>query len=419
MANTLLNIAMITNEALMVLENNLTFTKRVNRQYDDQFGRTEAQIGTTLNIRKPTRYTRTMGPTLQVQSSTETYVPLALNNWYQQSVSFTTEEMTLNIAEFSDRFLKPEIAQLANNVDYDGLQQYINVANAVGTPGSTPTTLNTYLLAGVQLDNNATPMDGERSVVINPLMQASLVNALTNLFNPTGTISEQYRKGAMGEAIGFDFNMDQNVGVQTYGTYGATSGSAGTVAMSATAGQTGSSIATTGWNSLDFLNVGDTFTIAGVFTVNPQNYQTTSQLQTFTVTALSTANSGGAGASTMTVSIFPAITPLNIVNGFNNNAFANVNAAPAGSAKITVLGASGTASPQGLAFHKDAFTFACVDLFVPGGVDMAKRVSSKKLNLSIRAVRAYDINNDRLPMRLDLLGGWATIRPEIACRVQG
>ena len=37
MSNNLLTISKITNEALMVLENQLTFTNNVDRNYDDQF----------------------------------------------------------------------------------------------------------------------------------------------------------------------------------------------------------------------------------------------------------------------------------------------------------------------------------------------------------------------------------------------
>ena len=37
MSNNLLTISKISNEALMVLENELTFTNNVDRHYDDQF----------------------------------------------------------------------------------------------------------------------------------------------------------------------------------------------------------------------------------------------------------------------------------------------------------------------------------------------------------------------------------------------
>jgi len=46
MANNLLTISKITNEALMVLENELTFTSEVDRNYDDQFAVVGAKIGT-------------------------------------------------------------------------------------------------------------------------------------------------------------------------------------------------------------------------------------------------------------------------------------------------------------------------------------------------------------------------------------
>jgi hypothetical protein len=35
----------------------------------------------------------------------------------------------------------------------------------------------------------------------------------------------------------------------------------------------------------------------------------------------------------------------------------------------------------------------------------------------MRIVRQYDINNDNIPCRLDVLYGYKTIRPELACRL--
>ena len=58
MSNNLLTISKITNEALMVLENELTFTNEVTREYDDQFAVTGAKIGNTLNVRRPGRSMR-------------------------------------------------------------------------------------------------------------------------------------------------------------------------------------------------------------------------------------------------------------------------------------------------------------------------------------------------------------------------
>ncbi len=406
MSNTLLTIGMITNKALSVLENSLTFTRKVNREYDDQFAVKGAKIGDTINIRKPVRYVGRRTAALSVENSTETAVPLTLNTQYGCDMSFTSAELALSLDEFTDRIIKPAVATMANMIDYDGLQQYLNIYQHVGTPGVPGTDLTNALNAGVKLDNAAAPNDGLRSLVLNPQGQASVVGGLTTLFNPNKSISDQFMEGEMGRAVGFDWYMDQNVGVQTIGDYEATNGSAVTMASTITSGN---SIPTTGWTSGDVLNVGDIFTISGCYSVNPQSRVTTGQLQQFVVTAAPTP---AGGPTTMTLTVSPAL----VVSG----QFQNVTAAGAVSGSvITVYGAEETVTPQQLAFHRDAFTFGTTDLPVPGGVDMGKRVSSKKLGMSMRLVRAYDINNDRFPCRLDLLGGWATLRPELACRVSG
>jgi hypothetical protein len=94
-----------------------------------------------------------------------------------------------------------------------------------------------------------------------------------------------------------------------------------------------------------------------------------------------------------------------------------VTSLPASGAAVTMLGSAATAYPQNLVYHKDAITFATADLLMPQGVDMASRQVHN--GISMRIVRQYDINNDRLPCRIDVLYGYSTIRPQMACRVWG
>ncbi len=386
----------------MVLENELTFTKQVNREYDDRFANSGAKIGDTVSIRRPVRYLGRNGQALSVENTTESSVPLTLSNQWGVDTAFSSKDLTLSVDEFADRILKPAVATVANAIDFAGMQLYRDVYNIVGTPGTTPSALTTYLDAGVRMDNEATPRDGNRAVVLNPQAQATIVGNLTTLFNPTKSIADQYSDGTMGQAVGFKWNMDQNVNTHTVGALGGTPLVNG-------ANQSGSSLVTDGWTAAAAtrLRRGDVFTIAGVFAVNPQNRQSTGQLRQF----VCTADGASDGSGNMTISISPAIV--------TSGALQTVSAAPADNAAITVLGAANTVTPQNLAFHRDAFTLATADLLMPGGVDMGKRVRSKKLNVSMRLVRAYDINNDRLPCRIDVLGGWATLRPELACRIAG
>ena len=404
MPNVILTPQMITKESLMVLENNLTFAKQVVREYDDKFGVSGAKIGTTLNIRKPARYVGASGPALAVEDQTETQVPLVLNNQFHVDVAFTSAEMTLSIDDFSDRVLKPAMATIANRIDSDGLAQARSIYNAVGTPGTTPNQLLTYLQAGEKLDFEATPRDKQRSVVINPTANALLVDNLKGLFQSSDQIADQYESGNMGQAAGFKFSMDQNVLTHQVGPLGGTPLVNG-------AAQTGSNLVVDGWTAAAALRLrrGDVFTIAGVFAVNPQTRQSTGQLRQFVVTADVSSNASGQA----TIPISPAIIP-----GATEQ-FRTVTNSPADNAAITVLGAADTLTPLNLAFHKTAFALGCADLILPGGVDAASRSADKKTGLSIRMVRQYDINQDRFVARFDVLYGWTVLYPELACRIQG
>lgn len=363
-----------------------------------------AKIGQVLNIRKPPRYVGRVGQGIQIEDATETSVPLALNVQRGVDIAFSSADLALSIDDFSERFIKPAIANVANGIDYDGLQQVVqSVFNEVGTPNVVPNALLTYLQAGQRLDEMAAPRDDSRSMVISPSMQATIVDALKGLFHDADSVSEQYLRGTMGKTIGFKFSMDQNCPVHTVGAY--TPGGATTT----TAVQSGASILTTGWPNTKILTAGDIIQFAGVFAVNPQNRQSTGTLANWLVTADVTA------AATL------ATIPISGPDGFGlipGGPFQNASNAIAASSAITVNGASGVGpSNRGVAFHKDAFAFACADLPLPGGVDMAGRVSDKQLGMSLRLVRAYDINTDRFPCRVELLYGWTTLYPQLACRV--
>ncbi len=413
MSNTLLTIAMITRRALMVLENNLAFTKQVNRQYDDRFAASGAKIGTVLDIRIPPRYTVTTTVPLAVQDAIETKTTLTLSNQHHVDLSFTSQDLTLSIDDFSDRFLDPAIAALANKIDATGLQEYLNIYNSVGTPGTTPASaggapttaaaaLFLYGGAAAKLDLEAVPRDGNRAVVIDPVANNMLVAALSGLFHSSVEVEQQYKTGNMGLSGGMKYSMDQNVYPHTVGPLG------GTPLVDGVPVSGVSSFLTKGWTNgnASRLKRGDIFTVANVYAVNPQSRLSTGQLRQFVVTADFSDTAGGG-----TVSFSPPMT--------SSGAFQTINALPADSAAITVLGAASTISPQNLAFHRDAFTLACVDLEMPGGVDMASRVQSKKLGISMRLVRQYDINNDAFPCRVDVLYGWKTVRPQLACRIAG
>jgi hypothetical protein len=402
MANSILTIDMITRKSLEILENNLVISRNVNRQYDDSFAVEGAKIGSTLRIRLPDRALVTDGAALQVQDDNEQFTTLTVSSQKHIGVNFTSAELTMQLDDFAERVLKPRVSQLASSVDADVATVYKNIYNSVGTPGTTPATSLVLLQAQQKLNEFATPMS-PRCATVNPAANAGLVEGLKGLFNPTGTISRQFKNGMMGEGVlGLDeINMSQSIVQHTTGV----TPTAPIVATAVTA-QGSTSLAISFTSGSPTFKIGDVFTVAGVFAVNPQTRQTTGSLQQFVVTADVTVSS----TTTATLTVSPAMYT-------SANALATINAFPAASAVLTFLGGSATAYPQNLIYHKDAITLATADLILPTGVDMASRQVHN--GISLRIVRQYDINNDRLPCRIDVLYGFAAIRPVTAVRLWG
>jgi hypothetical protein len=402
MSNSILTIDMITRKALEILENNLVLTRNVNRAYDDSFAVEGAKIGSTLRIRLPDRALVTDGAALQVQDDNEQFTTLTVSNQKHIGVNFTTAEMTMQLDDFAERVLKPRISQLASSIDADVANSFRNIYQSVGTPGVTPAT-SAVLLAAQQKLNEAAAVMSPRYATVNPAANAGLVEGMKGLFNPTDTISRQFKNGMMGMGVlGFDeINMSQSIKQFTTGSRNAT----GTVGTTVTA-QGSNTIVLAGVGNALTIKAGDVFTVAGVFAVNPQTRESTGSLQQFVVVADVTSSAGGAA----TVTVSPAMYT-------SAHALATIDSFPVSGAVTTFVGAASSQYPQNLIYHKDAITFATADLLMPQGVDMASRQVHN--GISMRIVRQYDINNDRLPCRIDVLYGYSVIRPQMGVRLWG
>jgi hypothetical protein len=389
---------MITRKALEILENNLVLTRTVNRQYDDSFAVEGAKIGSTLRIRLPDRALVTDGAALQVQDDNEQYTTLTVSSQKHIGVNFTTAELTMQLDDFAERVLKPRISQLASSIDADVANSFKYIGNSVGTPGTTPASSLVLLQAQQKLNENAAVMS-PRYATVNPAANAALIEGMKGLFNPVSAISKQFKNGMFGEGIlGYDeLNMSQSIKQFTTGSR------TGTVTVNATVTTEGSTtVVLTGLGSTT-IKAGDVFTIANVFAVNPQTRESTGSLYQFVALADVTAS------TTASVTV-PAMYSA-------GQALATVDALPQSGAAVTFVGAASTQYPQNLIYHKDAIAFATADLLMPQGVDMASRQVHN--GISLRIVRQYDINNDRLPCRIDVLYGYSVIRPQMAVRLWG
>jgi len=431
-ANTILTDAKITREALSVLHNTLGFIKNVSRDYDAQFARTGAKIGNTINVRLPNRYAVQQGPAIVPQATAESSVALTLNRQWVVPLTFSSAELTLSIDEFSDRYIKPAISKMASMIDLDCYTAAITgkyadgvavgggvgpVNFTIGTPGTTPGTAGgsatallqynspaVYLNAQRILDINAAPRDKNRTIVIDPAANAASVAGLSGLFNPQSIISAQYKNGLMGNGLGADFVMDQNVYTRTAGTQLNTT--AATMQATWTSGAAFSWTADSSDNTKT-LKAGSTFTVADCYHVNPETQQSTGVLAQWVVTADVTLTTG---TKSISISPTPIVAGTGVVNG-------NCSVAPTSGKAITMTsGTAATASPQNLAFHKEAFVFGTADMELPPDVQAHRETMD---GISIRFLRQYNAMSDFSVYRLDVLGGFAVTRPDQAVRIAG
>ena len=396
MAQTILTPTAVTREALRILHQRLNFVGNVNRTYDDSFAKSGAKIGDSLKIRLPNQYTVRTGAPLSTQDTEETSTTLQVATQKGVDLNFSSAELTLSLDDFSKRILDPAMSVLAANIEADALSMVKDVYNNVNNIGSAITFKN-VMAARKVLNDNLAPMDNKRNVLLNTQDNVDLVDALKGLFQDSSAIGKQYREGSMGRTGGFDFYENTLIASQATGTALAVTTYTvnGAVTTNGTAKVTVASAGNTTFKK------GDIFTVVGCNRVHPETKADTGVLQQFVVTA---DYAGGAGD----LSFAPAI----YTTGGRQNVVA---AGMANGAALSKIGAASTVYKPSLAFHEDAFAFATADLVMPSGVDFASRQVMD--GISMRIVRQYDISGDKFPCRLDVLYGFKTIRPELACRI--
>lgn len=396
MANSILTATAVTREALRVLHQKLNFIGNINRQYDDSFAKSGAKIGDSLKVRLPNQYVVRTGATLSAQDTAETSTTLQVATQKGVDLSFTSLDLTLSLDDFSKRILDPAMSVLAANIEADALTMYKDIYNVVDQD-ATAFTWNTVLNGRKMLNDNLAPMDNQRRALLSTGSSVKLVDALKGLFQDSGEISKQYKEGMMGRSAGFDFYENTLLVPHTTGTAAKTTGY--TVNGAVTANGSAAVVVQTGTTTF---KKGDVFTVAGCFRVHPETKVSTAVLQNFVVTA---DYAGGAGSVSFAPAIYTSGGRQNVVAAGMANSSAIVKVAAGASELINA----------DMVFHKDAFTFATADLVMPSGVDFTAREVQD--GLSMRIVRAYDINNDAFPCRLDILYGYKTLRAELASRL--
>lgn len=396
MANTVLTATQVTREALAILHQKLNFIGNITRSYDDSFANTGAKIGDSLKVRLPNEYVVRTGATLSTQDTTESSVTLQVATQKGVDLNFTSADLTLSLDDFSSRILEPAMSVLAANIEADALNMYKDVYNIVDQD-TVALSYNTILNGRKALVDNLAPMDGSISCLLSTSSNVKLVDALKGLFQDQESVAKQYREGKMGKGAGMTFYENTLLNAHTTGTAAKTTGY--TVNGAVTTNGTAAVVVQTGTTTF---KQGDIFTVAGCFRVHPETKASTAVLQQFVVTA---DYAGGAGSVSFSPAIYTTGGRQNVTAGGMPN-----------TAAIVKVGAGASELLNGdMVFHKNAFAFATADLIMPSGVDFATRQVLD--GISMRAVRQYDISNDKFPTRLDVMYGYKTLRAQLAARL--
>jgi len=412
MSNSVVTPTWVMKEIGRRLTNNWRFANNVKRNLDSQYKVQGAKVGDTVKARLPQRYQVTKGAALVKTAVENKTVDITITDQAHVGLAFGSFASTMEVTNYRETYIDPAVDALVNAVDFDGLtRMYKEVYWTVGTPGVVPGSTGTlpqacnivYQGAVVKLQRSAVPPPYK--AILEPNMQAYLASANQAVFNPQAAISKAFKEGQFsGEALGIkEWYTDQNVATHTVGALGTTPVVSGADQTGSTVDITGATVSVT-----DYLVKGDVVQFAGCYSINPQSYQSTTQLQDFVVTANFNTDGSGEGS----VSISPSIV--------TSGPYQTVSASPTNSGAMTTFGHAssyaGDLTPQALVYREDAFALVMADL-EKQPAPICERLSNKALGISVRFIKDYDINNDDSPARVDLIYGWAALRPEMACRV--
>jgi hypothetical protein len=396
MGNTVLTPTAVTRKALAILHQKLNFVGNVNRTYDSSFAKTGAKIGDSLKIRLPNEFTIRSGASLSTQDVTETSTTLQVATQKGVDTTFSSNELTLSLDDFSARILEPAMSVLAANIEADALAMYKDVYN-VYDQDATAFALSSMLGGRKILNDNLAPMDSNRTALLTTDAAVKFMTDTKGLFQDSAQIAKQYRDGVIGKTAGFDVYENTLLVPHTTGTSPKTT----TYTVNGAITTNGTAAVTVATGTATFA-IGDVFTVAGCFRVHPETKVSTGVLQQFVVTA---AYAGGAGSLAFAPAVYTSGARQNVTSG----------GMPTGNAIVKIGAGASETMTNNLLFHRDAFAFATADLLMPEGVDWSAREVFD--GISLRIVRQYAISTDTFPCRIDVLYGYKTVRPQLAVRL--
>lgn len=398
MSNTLSVIDMVTKEALRLAHEKATFISTISRDYDDSFANKGFKIGDTLRVRNPNAFTRRQGSRIMnVQDQAETTQNVTVATQDGVDMRFNSAELSLSIDELSKRYIEPAMSVLMSGIDGDCINTAtLNTYNVVGTAGTVVGASGDITALGnarARLNQGLAPKDRNRALQIDSVTMASIVNANKAIFQPAGQVQEAFTEGFYARSAMADFYENERTRTHTVGsdvtanTHASAAVTDGGVNITMAAGEGN-------------INAGDVFTVAGVYACHYETKQSLGFLQQFVATA----------ASTGAVTVSPATTLTGAKQNVCSATSTQLATTDFNGKLMTFFGTAATAYRRNLMYHRDAFTFVTADLPLMADASMCKRMTQD--GISLRVWQGSDIRNDEMLMRIDILYGFKTLRPE-------
>jgi hypothetical protein len=396
-SNTIVTTDLVAREVLRVAHENLRFLNTIDRQYDKSYFGTGAKHGATLRIKNPNEYSIRDGRVMEVEDQTELAQTMTVATQKGVDMRFNSAELALSIDAFSKEHIEPATKKLFSVVEGIVLQGATKkVANLVGAAGTVPgASGNTAMIgqARARLNQFLAP-SGDRSLQIDSDTMASIVNGNKSIFHEGGQVSKAFKEGYYGRSAGFDWYENEKILALANG-----SDVAGTINDASIAdGDTAITLASVAFNEGQVFTFGTTAD-SPVYAVHPETKDSYGFLKQFVAAA--------DGTTSMTI-------PTNTAYR-SAGAKKNVSALPVTSKEVNFFGSASTTYKNALSYHKDFAAFVTADL--PRMADAAYCTTRSQDGLSVRVWQGSDIRNDELLMRIDILFGYAVLRPEWACRI--
>jgi hypothetical protein len=394
MANQFINTELVSNTALAMFANNAPFLMTGSRIYQDDFTSRGYKIGDTLQVRRQNQYIVGDGSTATPQDIIDTVENITVNHQYHTMVQYTIQDLSLNIQDFTTKFIQPAIQNIITQMETDLSRALELEANFyTGTAGTPINSFTTVDLAGAKLLEQGVNIASDTYLAMTVRDGSALKGSLLNQFTPVFN-EDIVRSSAIGHLSYFDIFQSQNIQRHIAGA-GPTLYPGDTLTVNG-AVVSGNTIVLAGATAsiTDYFLPGDLISIAGVQSVNPVGRASTGQDMQFVITAPANSSSGGA------ITIQVQVVGTTIISDVNSP-YRNVSNPIPNGAVVSVV----PSYNLNVAYPKRGLDIVCPPLYKLQ-VPYAHVSVDPDTGLSLSITQTGDIVNYVNLMRIDVLCGF-------------